>query len=153
MSTRGATLDIKLQFIVEECCSCGMAFAMTNEFEQRRLNDHQWFYCPAGHQQYYSGKSDADKLRDKLKQAEARHAALRAETDQAWAAANEQLNVVKEKEREIKRITKRANAGECLQCKRHFVDVEAHVKRKHPAESPSHLGEHEELPKKRKVKS
>lgn len=49
MSYRGATLQVQLQFVVEICCNCGMAFAVTNDFQDRRVNDHARFYCPNGH--------------------------------------------------------------------------------------------------------
>lgn len=59
-----------IEFITEECCECHMAFAMTRDYKIQRLKDHKYFYCPKGHQQYYTGKSDEQKLRDKLDSAE-----------------------------------------------------------------------------------
>jgi len=129
-----------------ECHVCGVIFGLTDDFERQRRNDKRTFWCPNGHGAVY-GTSEADTLRRKLEDAERDTNRLRAENDQAWAAATEYRKDADAKGREIKRITRRANAGECLHCKRHFVDVESHVKRKHPDESPSHLGEHKRLKK------
>lgn len=49
------------KFIVIQCASCGISFAVTNNFKQRRLNDHNTFYCPTGHSNYYAQESDIDK--------------------------------------------------------------------------------------------
>lgn len=50
----------------EACCKCGIVFGMSAETMQRRRNDHDWFYCPNGHAQHYTGKSEAEKLREEL---------------------------------------------------------------------------------------
>lgn len=53
-------------FLVEDCCKCGITFAMTEDYATKRKNDHKSFYCPNGHAQYYTRKSDAEKLKDQL---------------------------------------------------------------------------------------
>lgn len=65
---------------VIECCNCHMDFGMTQELYEARKKDHDWFYCPAGHKQYFTAKSKEEKLRDEVarekhlrEQAEARH--------------------------------------------------------------------------------
>ncbi len=55
-----------IEFVTVECCNCGMPFAMTRDFKRRRLDDHKLFHCPAGHSQYYTGKSEAEKLKEQL---------------------------------------------------------------------------------------
>ena len=60
------------QLVVEECCNCCALFAMTVEFKAKRLIDHKSFYCPAGHRQYYTGKSNEEKLRERLTNTEKR---------------------------------------------------------------------------------
>ena len=39
---------------------CGVAFALTQEFAERRDEDHASFYCPNGHSQYYPQKTDLE---------------------------------------------------------------------------------------------
>lgn len=59
------------QFVVVDCPSCGMQFALTKDYYNRRLNDHKTFLCPSGHSQYFGGLSEHDKAKkeiDELKQ-------------------------------------------------------------------------------------
>ena len=61
-----------IEFVTEECCRCHVPFAMTAAFERKRLKDHGWFYCPAGHKQHYTSKSAEEKLQDKLRKTKER---------------------------------------------------------------------------------
>lgn len=65
------------------CASCGVPFGMTADMEQRRRQDHVKFYCPAGHVNYFNGKTDAEKQQERADQLERqlanRDESLRAE--------------------------------------------------------------------------
>jgi hypothetical protein len=50
----------------ETCFACSMVFWVPQAFQERRRQDHQTFYCPAGHGQIYP----AEKLRERLARAE-----------------------------------------------------------------------------------
>jgi hypothetical protein len=101
-----------------DCANCGILFGITQDFEARRREDHRDFYCPSGHANRYNQKSEADRLRDKLR-AEGLEKE-RAMRDAAEAkAANEAL-------------LKRVHAGVCPCCKRTFKQLAAHMARKHP---------------------
>lgn len=63
------------------CCNCGMTFAVPNDFNNRRLADHGRFYCPAGHGQSYTGKTEEQKLRDRLVAAERERDEARRRTE------------------------------------------------------------------------
>lgn len=114
------TITQPITFHVEECCACGVVFAMTQEFYNARWAEKERgeFYCPNGHSQHYVGKSDKQKARE----AEARYL---AEVDQRKAA-----------ERELKRHRTRAKGGACPVCKRSFVQLARHVKTQHPDFEP-----------------
>jgi protein gp37 len=43
---------------------------MPADFRRRRLEDHKSFYCPSGHGQSYTGKSDVEKERERAAAAE-----------------------------------------------------------------------------------
>jgi hypothetical protein len=120
---RGNTLSIQqaVKFEVEECCNCGVAFAMTEQLRKQRLADKESFYCPNGHGQSYTGKTDAQKAKEA--EAARREALLRldAERDQRLAA-----------ERELKRHQDRTKGGVCPCCNRSFVQLARHMKTKHP---------------------
>ena len=55
-------MDLTISFITEICCheNCGITWAMTESFNDRRRNDHKYFYCPNGHRQHYVEKSDLE---------------------------------------------------------------------------------------------
>jgi len=124
---RGTTLDATVTFVTEDCCECGLPFAMTKEFKDRRVKDHGWFYCPSGHQQHYTGKTEEQKLREQLERAEIQRDHARSEAErQRRAAAAARGQVTKAKNRAAKGICPHP------ECKRSFVDVARHVKSKHP---------------------
>lgn len=119
--------------ITETCCSCGMAFAMTREFHAaRKAKPGSSFYCPAGHGQHYTGKSKEDQLAEHLSRERQRAARLedeariereaREHADRRAAAARGQVTKLK----------KRAAAGVCPCCNRHFSDMARHMAQKHP---------------------
>lgn len=114
-----------IEFVTEECCNCGMPFAMTADFQRRRRDDRKSFYCPMGHGQHYSGKSEAQKLKDQLAKkqrdleaAYGRAAALQGQRDQI---ANS-----------YKRIRARVKNGVCPCCNRTFDNLLRHMRTKHP---------------------
>jgi hypothetical protein len=49
------------KFIIIHCVDCHMAFAVTEDFSKKRIQDHKLFFCPTGHEQYYPHESDIEK--------------------------------------------------------------------------------------------
>jgi len=47
--------------VAVECCNCHTLFAMTQEMHNRRHRDHKLFYCPQGHSQHFTGKTDDER--------------------------------------------------------------------------------------------
>ena len=138
-----ALLQFTTTLATETCCSCGILFAMPNDYRQQRLNDHEAFWCPAGHRQYYTGKSDAEKLRDQL-------AAEKHKTEQAQALAAHRLTRIEDEQRAAQRIARRLSAtqgvvtrhkrkiaaGKCPCCSAAFKDLASHMKNRHPNWNP-----------------
>lgn len=108
-----AAVKYEAGFSVIECYHCQMPFGVTAYFEQRRREDHQNFWCPAGHGQHYPHET-------KLEKAE-RKAAMLADQVRMERLQRESL------ERKLKRVEK----GACPKCNRHFKNVERHMKTKH----------------------
>ena len=125
--SRGTTLTVKTEtdFFIESCFACGCLFGMTTDFKNARLQNKDTFYCPAGHPQHYTGKSDKELRRE----AEAR---ARAAEDQAAAARLELQRVKREAKAEQTRLAQRARGGVCPCCNRSFVKLAQHMKTKHP---------------------
>ena len=104
-------------FNVIDCPDCGMLFAITNQFENRKRKDGKSFYCPAGHSMSYS-ESEADRLRKQLNQSKG---------DLATA----QLEIMVA-EKKIKRLETRIKNGACPCCHRQFVNLQKHMNNQHP---------------------
>lgn len=136
MSARGQTFEIRVTLVAEECCACHVAFGLTSEMQTRLRESHQSFYCPNGHSQAYRGQTEAERLAAKLRSVEDdRHWYKAAEARQSAsrAAAERQLAATKGV---VTRMRKRAIAGACQFCHRHFANVERHVATKHAQERP-----------------
>lgn len=114
-----------IRFEVVHCCRCGIAFAMTADFQGRRRNDHATFYCPAGHEQHYTGPTEAQKLKAELdRKAEMLLAAeFRAET-----AEKDRQQIGKAHQRMRERVMN----GVCPCCNRTFQNLMEHMKSEHP---------------------
>lgn len=62
--------NIKMIFI--ECGSCGVPFAMSEDFIEERRKDHKTWYCPTGCPRHYPQKTEKEKLQEKLNKTENR---------------------------------------------------------------------------------
>jgi len=123
----------EIEFITEECCNCGMPFAMTKDYQRRRLDDHESFYCPRGHGQHYSGKTEAQKLKKQLEQ---KQRMLEAESGRA-ALLEQQRDQLG---RSYGKMRERVKNGVCPCCSRTFQNLLQHMRTKHPKfDSHDHL--------------
>lgn len=111
-------------FEVLRCRNCGMAFAMTTEFQRRRSNDHKEFYCPAGHSQYYTGLTEAQKLKDQLERECQQRKAAEA---RASMAAHERDRIAKAHSTMRQRVVN----GVCPCCNRTFQNLLNHMRTEH----------------------
>lgn len=134
--TRIESLHVKIgvTLITHDCPTCGVIFALTEEFEQRRRTSGNCFYCPNGHSLGYE-ESAADKAIKKAKRLEEENTRLAAqnrhERDQR-KAAERSLSATRGV---VTKLRKRAQAGVCpFGCHRHFDDLERHIATKHAGE-------------------
>jgi hypothetical protein len=110
---------------VTECGECGVTFGMTEEFIAARRSDHRGFYCPKGHSRYYPQKSEAEKLRDRLRSAQAQ---LPHTQDQLQATEYQR----RAQKGQNTRLKNRIAAGVCPCCNRSFQDLRRHMAGQHP---------------------
>jgi len=122
-----------IEFVTEECCNCGILFAMTKDFQRRRLNDHKSFCCPSGHSQHYSGQTEGQKLR---KQLERKQRQLEAESGRASLLEQQRNQLSKS----YGKIRERVKNGVCPCCNRTFQNLLNHMRTEHPE-----FGSHEYL--------
>jgi len=126
MSARLLEISTTVKLVTEECCACGIVFAIPQQVNERLRTKGGTFYCPNGHSQVYT-EPDIEVLRKKLL-AEQQHS-QHLETQLNGALDN--LNTTK---KELRRTKRRVNAGVCPYCRRHFTNVERHIHCKHPEE-------------------
>lgn len=124
---RETTFDVAV--LILECCVCGGPIAMAKNQWLRFTDDHETFYCPIGHLNYFPGQTDAERLQKEL-------GAVRAKLDQEAAAKRDAIIRAEKAERSEIRTKRRANAGVCPCCKRTFKQLVAHMKSKHPEVAP-----------------
>jgi hypothetical protein len=121
--TRGITITDTRTLTTETCYSCGVLFAMEEDYRQELLQTKRTFYCPNGHGQNYVGKSNEQRRR---------------EAEQARASAEEEARIARIEaaaaKKELRRLKQRANAGACPYCKRSFVQLTRHIHTKHPGQ-------------------
>lgn len=141
ISVRGQTINTTTELVTEECCNCGMLFAVTRDFQVRKINDKTRFYCPNGHTQSYVGQTDAQKQReraDKLERERDNEIKSR-ERYQEWLRTEREQHKGTERRLAatkgvVTRQKNRSKAGVCIVdgCHRHFQDLQAHMHTEHP---------------------
>lgn len=109
------------------CYKCACLFAWPKELRDRRLEDKRSFWCPNGHEQHFTGKSEADKLRDELERSKQ---VLEAEQARAHRIAHERDQVA----RAHNKMRARVFNGVCPCCNRTFQNLMAHMKTEHASE-------------------
>ena len=137
------------QFATEICANkaCCVKFGLEQSMYDQLQRNGQTFYCPNGHSQsYILGKTPEQKLREQLEEerlarqrAEQRVAQRDDEVREAREEAEHQRRRANGYKGHATKITKRAKAGICPCCNRHFVQLERHMASKHPEFTPLEL--------------
>ncbi len=132
MGTTQYLLHPTLTLATETCYSCGVLFAMPEEMQARLIQSRASFWCPNGHQQAYIGKTEEQKLREQLEQAERQRNYAQGRA----ARLTEDLEHERRSKAAVKghltRIRVKIANGLCPCCRRHFTNVEQHMKGQHP---------------------
>lgn len=131
---RNTLINLDVQLVTEECCACYMVFAIPKTMQEKLIAEKTLFYCPRGHSQSYTGKTEVQKQREHAERLErtiaAREADLRLEQRRL---TNERRSHAATKG-VLTKTRKRAEKGICPEpsCKRSFVNVARHVAHQHP---------------------
>ena len=126
MSARLLEISTSIKLVTEECCACGIVFAMPQQVNERLRTKGGTFYCPNGHSQVYT-EPDIEILKKKLRAYENQNAQLENQLNGA-------LDNLATSRKEMRRLKRHVNTGLCPYCRRHFVNLERHVHTKHPEE-------------------
>jgi len=135
MMGRGVTLEHVTELFTEDCCSCGVLFAMPTDLMNRRRADKKSFWCPNGHSMSYDGETDAAKA--KKAREELARVQKQLELSQRSAAYTQQQLETTRRERtvlkgQLTRTRKRVANGVCPCCNRSFADLHRHMSSQHP---------------------
>lgn len=80
-----------LAFEVIECCDCHVQFCVTQEHNRELIESKKSFFCPNGHEQSYTGKSNKQIVRE-----------LRQNINTCKIRRDELLSELEQKEKSIK---------------------------------------------------
>lgn len=72
-------MDTTISFAQITCYKCGIPFLVPSYFKEKRINNHENFWCPNGHMQAFVGKTEAEKLREQLRAQQSRMQTLERE--------------------------------------------------------------------------
>jgi len=127
------TLQYTGVLTINVCYKCHIQFAIPVDMDERCQQDHRiTFYCPAGHGQVYTGKTDLQKARDEADglRANLRYArsAAQAARDQADAAHRSAAA----HKGHATRLRNLISKGICPCCRRNFSNVREHMASEHP---------------------
>lgn len=118
-----------IEFMTVTCCVCRMPFGMSRSFYDAKKKDHDTFFCPSGHKQHFTGKSEEDELREQL---ERREQMLDAANQRAGRLERQRDDVI----RAHKRMRDRVKNGVCPCCNRTFQNLLRHMQTEHSNQPP-----------------
>lgn len=117
-------IQVETELVTENCSKCGVLFAFSSDYQKRLRDNHETFYCPHGHSQYYPAETEVERLRKRLD-------SVVSERDQAITAKLQIKTQLDGTLQKLSSIEKRIQNGCCPKCHRHFVNLERHMKTKH----------------------
>lgn len=137
------TFELVAEMIAQQCIACGITFAFAKDYDTRLRETHANFYCPNGHAQCYTAKTEAEKLRDQL--TKERQQLDQVKADREWY--RNRLDETQASERRIARrltahkgvvtkMKKRVANGVCPCCHAKFKNLRDHMKAEHPDWDP-----------------
>lgn len=124
------SVRVSIELVVMTCPNCGVVYGLNETYQERKYKDAGSWWCPNGHSLHYPRESDEKRIT----RLEAEKIALSTRVD---LERNAKLEAQVHRDRALadkQRLKKRIANGVCPCCHRHFVNVERHMKTKHPAE-------------------
>lgn len=110
-----------------DCCVCAGPIALTDSQERVLRNNHNTFYCPMGHQNYWAAKSDRERVKELEQEVQSqREYAQRVERDLGFERRSHTAT-----KGQLTKTRKRIANGVCPHCNRTFQNVARHMESKH----------------------
>lgn len=127
--------------VVETCPTCHVTHGVPRSMIDRALADHSLsIYCPNGHSWFYTGKTTAQKERERAELAERRLGWAEARANRIDLERQAEANRARTYRGHITRLRNRIAAGLCpvQGCRRNFANVKAHIEFQHPEWAHDH---------------
>lgn len=125
------------EFVEITCCRCGIRFGMTAQTHAELKKSSHTFSCPYGHQQHFPlGPTKEDQLRQERDLLQQRLA--QKDDEIAWQRRHREsaARSASAYKGQATKLRRRAKAGVCPCCNRHFEQLERHMSVKHPDFQP-----------------
>lgn len=123
---------------VVSCPTCSITYAIPQSLyrsAQKWTGDRPngWkIVCPLGHEWWYTGQNEEERLREQVRDQREFAGRLAAERDQALADARAQKAAKTRIRNSRERERQRTAAGVCPCCNRTFKQLARHMDRQHP---------------------
>jgi hypothetical protein len=109
-----------------------MPFYTTKRFNSERRKDHQRFYCPSGHNNYYPQQSDEEKLKEELAGMQRLKDHYRSEAERERQNRERAQRRASALKGQVTKANNKLKKGICPCCDEQFPDLEKHIKSQHP---------------------
>lgn len=123
---------------VIRCRTCGVIFAMSHDVLKNQRKEGGYHTCPNGHSRGWDEKnSENARARREAERNKQRLAQMEDELREAKRAAMLEKRTAAAYKGQVTKLKKRARAGVCPCCNRHFTNLERHMASKHPDMDPA----------------
>lgn len=124
---------IGISFEATNCITCGKYFALSLHEYNKFRKSHISFYCPyCKTGQYFSGKSEEEKLKEQLAAEKRGKDLAQRQAAQERVKATHHKNVARAQKGAHTRTKNRIKNGVCPCCNRYFANVHKHMQTVHP---------------------
>ena len=127
---------VTVKLVPVTCCACEIVFGMSSAFYEKKMRDHSSFFCPKGHAQHFTGKTEDQEEIDRLRSAldkEERIAAYLRETNDGLRSSRDHAEASRRSYKgQVTKLKNRVGKGVCPCCNRYFENLGKHMIAKHP---------------------
>jgi hypothetical protein len=125
------TVETELMTVI--CVGCHTVFGMSEEKYWHYKNTHKSFKCPYCFQgQYFSDKSEKERLRDKLIEKQKTIESLREMNQRERDQSNRNMRRAIAHKGHYTRMRKKISKGQCPCCNKVFKNLKSHMVKQHP---------------------
>ena len=122
---------LHLVLVELDCCVCGLLFGVPPNFARDRREDGASWWCPNGHNQYFT-ETESARLRRQLEAAQ-RQAQDARRSEEFWRERNAaSQRSVSAYRGQLTKVRRRVGNGVCPCCKRTFKNLQDHMEGQHP---------------------